>query len=182
VRDPIQSLLTAIERDEGGIAIVWCPDSGLRDWLVDEVESLAPAGIECFRTSTVEAALTEPNGLVLLVPNNERDVVLNLDGSRDRLRNEERPRTQPIVLFLLRGGDGQEALAKEAIALGSWVGGSDTDPEELSQIDLTAEREIFEGREQLTPEVWLARWRSGQLPRTSANFRIAYRASLLVEP
>ena len=121
MREPMQALLGAIERDEGGIAVVWCPDMGLREWLVGEVESLVPTATQPFRASTVEEALVLPNRMALLIPDNEEEVVLDLDGSRDRLRNEENPRTQPIVLFLLRNGDGQRALAEKAISLASWI-------------------------------------------------------------
>jgi hypothetical protein len=31
----------------------------------------------------------------------------------------------------------------------------------------------------MTPEAWLAQWRSGALPETAANFRTAHNAMLL---
>jgi hypothetical protein len=182
MRDPIQTLLSALERDEGGIALVWCPDLGLRDWLVAEVESLAPEGSEPFRTASVEEAIDAPNRLALVVPDDERTTVLDLDGSRDRLRSEERPRTQPVVLFLLRDGDGRQALATEAISLSSWVGGSDADPEALAEIDVMAERERFHGENGKTPEQWLQDWRTQGSPKTSELFGVAYRAMLLERP
>ena len=43
--------------------------------------------------------------MVLLVPADEREVVLDLDASRDRLL--EPARAHPVVLFLLRNGDGR---------------------------------------------------------------------------
>jgi hypothetical protein len=179
MRDPIQSLLGAIERDEGGIAIVWCPDLGLRDWLAGEVESLAGEGSQPFRTSSVEEALAAPRQMALLIPNDERAVVLDLDGSRDRLRNDEQPRTQPIVMFLLRDGDGQRALAEEAISLSSWVGGSDADPEALAEVDVMAERERFQGETGQTPDEWLRDWRTATSARPVESYRLAYRALLL---
>jgi len=156
MRDPIQALMTAMERDLGGVAVVWCPDLGLREWLVGEVESLAPAGSDPAVVDGVEAALAQPKRLMLLVPGNDREVVLDLDASRDRLRSEDAPRTQPIVLFLLRNGDGEKALATEAISLASWVSGSDADPDALAQVDARAEREAFEHEVGTTPEEWLA--------------------------
>ena len=60
MRDPVQAMINAIERDRGGVAIVWYPDLGLRDWLVGEVESLAPAGSHPVRKVDVESALAAP--------------------------------------------------------------------------------------------------------------------------
>ena len=39
--NPTQALISALERDLGGVAVVWCPDLGLREQLIDEVEGLA---------------------------------------------------------------------------------------------------------------------------------------------
>ena len=44
MREATEVLQSALQRDDGGIAVVWCPDLGLRDWLVSEVDSLAPTG------------------------------------------------------------------------------------------------------------------------------------------
>ncbi len=180
MRDPVQSMINAIERDKGGIAVMWCPDLGLRDWLVGEVESLASVDTRPVRKVDVEGALAEPSRLVLLIPENEREVVLDLDASRDRLLGTGR--SQPVVLFLIRGSDGQRALAGEAMSLASWVGGSDADPDALAQIDPQAEGEAFLRDVGATPEQWLDRWRTGSLPQTSENFRTAYRAMLLEAP
>lgn len=181
MREPIQTLLGAIERDEGGIAVVWSPDMGLRSWLVGEVESLVPTSAEPFRTASIEEALASPDRMALLVPDDEEATVLDLDGSRDRLRDEDHPRTQPIVLFLLRHGDGARALAQQAISLSSWIGGSDADPEALAEIDVVAERARFEEKTGKTPEAWLASWRAEEVPQTGENFAMAYRAMLLEE-
>ncbi|HET7504519.1 MAG TPA: hypothetical protein VFK02_26035 [Kofleriaceae bacterium] len=180
MRDPVEAMLNAIERDVGGVAIIWCPDLGLREWLVGEVETLAASDAHPVRKTDVESALAEPSRLVLLVPDIEREVVRDLDASRDRML--EAPRSQPIVLFLIRGGDGQRALAAEAMSLASWVGGSDADPDALAQVDPTAERAAFQRELGTTPEQWLEGWRSGSRPHTSKNFRTAYRAMLLEEP
>lgn len=178
MRDPVQAMINAIERDRGGVAIVWYPDLGLRDWLVGEVESVAPAGSNPVRKESVEGALAAPASLVLLVPTGERDVVLDLDASRDRLL-EPPGRSQPIVLFLLRGGDGQRTLAGEAMSLASWVGGSDADPEDIARIDVKRERASFEHDLGISPESWLKHWRGGAYPNTAESFRTAYRAMLL---
>lgn len=177
MRSAVESLLNALDRESGGVAIVLCPDYGLRDWLVEQVESLAPKEAEPKRVADVEAALAEPSRLVLLIPSNEREIVLDLDASRDRALEPER--SYPIVLFLLRDGDGERALAKEAPSLRSWVGGSDADPEALAEIDVENEREIFTRKQGATPESWLRQWRAGELPETGENLRIAHYASLL---
>src|SRR6187402_3360243 len=131
MRNAVQSMLNAVDREAGGVAMVLCPDFGLRDWLVEQVESLAPEAAHALRVSNVEAALAEPKRLVLLIPRDEREAVLDLDASRDRILQEP-ARSQPIVLFLLRAGDGERALANEAPSLRSWIGGSDADPESLA--------------------------------------------------
>lgn len=179
MREVTETLLSALQRDEGGVAIVWCPDLGLRDWIVSEVESLASPSARPFRTASVEEAIAEPERLSLLIPNDEKATVLDLDGSRDRLRGESHGRSQPIVLFLLRGGDGQRALAEHAPSLSSWAGGSDVDPEELAQIDPAAEREEFLERTGATPEAWLVPWRAGATARDGETYALAYWAALL---
>lgn len=178
MRDPIEALLSAMSRDRGGIAIVWSPmDLGIRDWLVSQVESLAPERAPLV-VNTVEAALAEPKRLALLVPSNEREAVEDLDASRDRIRSEESPRTQPILLFLFRDGDGQKALA-DAVSLQSLCGGSGPDPEELAEIDVEQERVEFQRETRQTPETWLRAWRNDTLVRTADSYALASRASLL---
>jgi len=180
VRNAIESLLNAIGREAGGVAIILCPDYGLRDWLVEQVESLVAIETPALRVYDVEAALAEPSRLVLLIPNNEREVVLDLDASRDRILQDP-ARSQPIVLFLLRDGDGERALANEAPSLRSWISGSDADPEKLAEVDVPGERAAFVAKYGVTPEAWLAQWRSGALPESGENYRTAYDA-LFIEP
>lgn len=136
VMNPTQALISAIERDLGGIAVVWCPDLGLRDGLVDEVEGLAGPSAAPFRTASVDEAIKAPDRMALLVPNDELAVIDELEGRRDQLLADP-PRTQPVVLFLLRDGDGRVALAK-APGLSSWVRGSDVDPDRIAEARLAA--------------------------------------------
>ncbi len=180
MRNAIQSLLNAVEREAGGVAVVYCPDFGLREWLVEQVEELVATETATLRVADVEAALAQPNRLVLLIPDNEREAVLDLDASRDRILQDP-GRSQPIVLFLLRNGDGARTLARDAPSLRSWVGGSDTDPEKIAEIDVPAERQNFRDQNGLTPEDFLGRWRSGELPESGPNFRLAHQAMLLEE-
>jgi hypothetical protein len=177
VREAIQSLVGAMERDRGGLAIVSCPDLRLRETLVEEVESLTPTEALAFRTSDVRTAIAAPDRRVLLIPDNEREVVLDLDGCREQALDP--PRSQPIILFLIRGGDGFNTLATHAPSLWSWARGNDVDPERLAEIDVDHARAEFEQRTGMTPEQWLALWRDGTTPRTDANYALTARALLL---
>ena len=181
MRDPNQAIISAISRDDGGIAIIWCPlDAGVRDWLIAEVQSFCAPNTNPVQVATVDEAMNEPNRLVLLVPelSDERDVVLDLNGSRDRILNEDNPRTQPIVLFLFREGEGQRALA-EAPSLVSISNGSTPDPEALAEVDVEEERAAFKAQTSQTPEAWLIEWRADGIPHTPKNFIHAYQAMLL---
>jgi len=177
MRESNQSLVGALERDLGGLAIVFCADFTRRAQLVEEVASLASSRAAPLRTADVRAAIAAHDRLVLLVPDNEREVVLDLDGSREQTL--EPARTQPIVLFLMRDGDGSKALALEAPSIWSWASGNDVDPEALSEIDIDAERASFLERTGQTPEAWLAQWRTGEMPQDAAAYVLAYRAALL---
>jgi len=178
IREPVASLLSAMTRDRGGIAVVWCPDLGLRDWLVTEVESLAPPDAQPLRATELNEIEKAPHRMGLLVPKNERETVLDLDGNRDRIAGDDSGRTQPVVLFLLRDGDGAKALT-EAVSLSSWIRGSDPDPEALAEVDVEAERNEFVQSTGHTPEDWLTRWRAGTTSQNAVNHSIAYRAMLL---
>ncbi|WP_152622342.1 hypothetical protein [Archangium violaceum] len=174
--DPVASIANAIQRDGGdGIVVVYYPDLGVRDWLVSEVESIAAVETSV-RTDSVKDARTHMDSLVLLLPANERAAVEELDGARDQFL--EPKRAYPVVLFLLRDGDGARAL-REAPSLASWVRGSDPDPELLAEVDVEAERRAFEAGAGASPEEWLARWRAKEIPMDASNVVLSYRASLL---
>ncbi len=178
--NPTQALLSAIERDLGGVAVVWCPDLGLRDWLVDEVAGLAAPDASPFRTASVDESIRTPHRMALLVPDDERAVVEELEGRRDQLLADP-PRTQPVILFLLRDGDGRNALARSP-SLSSWVRGSDVDPDQLAEVDAASERTRFEADAGQSVEDWLARWRAGAIDRNGETFARAYWAALLERP
>ncbi|WAS97935.1 hypothetical protein [Nannocystis punicea] len=180
MREPGVALAGALARDEGGLTIVTCPDLDLRDWLVKEVESLVPTGAAPFRTTSVAEALREPNRMALLIPSDEAEVVRDLDACRDQALDP--PRTQPIVLFLLRHGDGHRTLATEAPSAWSWASGNDVDPEELAELDVDAERAAFTDEAGAPPEDWLVPWRAGQLPRSQENYTRAFWAMTLEQP
>jgi hypothetical protein len=178
--NPTQALISAIERDIGGVAVVWCPDLGLRDWLVDEVAGLAGPTAAPFRTASVDEAINAPDRMALLIPMDEHAVVEELEGRRDQLLADP-PRTQPVILFLLREGDGRVALAN-APGLSSWVRGSDVDPDRIAEVDVTADRARFEAEAGRSVESWLADWRAGTIPRDGESFARAYWAALLEQP
>jgi hypothetical protein len=172
-----QALIKAIERAVGGVEVVWCPDLGLRDWLVDEVAGLAGPTAAPFRTASVDEAIKTPHRMALLVPDDERAVVEELEGRRDQLLVDP-SRTQPVILFLLRDGDGRVALAK-APGLSGWVRGSDVDPERIAEVDATSERSSFQAEVGQSVEDWLVAWRAGDIPRDGETFARAYWAALL---
>jgi hypothetical protein len=178
--NPTQALLSAIERDLGGVAVVWCPDLGLRDWLVREVEGLAGPSAAPFCTSSVDEAIKAPDRMALLIPIDEHATVEELEGRRDQLLADP-TRTQPVILFLLRDGDGRVALANSP-GLSSWVRGSDVDPDRIAQVDVTTDRARFEAEVGRSVDDWLAAWRAGTIPRDGESFGRAYWAALLEQP
>jgi hypothetical protein len=128
----------------------------------------------------VEEAIKSPHRMALLVPNDEQAVVQELDGRRDQLLADP-ARTQPVVLFLLRDGDGRTALAK-APSLSSWVRGSDVDPDRIAEVDVPAERARFLGETGKSVEDWLVAWRAGEIHRDGETLSRAYLAVLLEPP
>jgi hypothetical protein len=176
MRDPTLSILSALNRVDGGFVIVWCSDFAARDWLVTEVESLAGPEIGCLRVVTAAEALDHREELVLLVPGDEEAAIKDLDALRDRFL--EPARSRPVVVFLLRDGPGRRALA-EAPGFASLVRGSDPDPDELAEVDPRKERREFKHETGRTPREWLSRWRAGKVPRDAANLALAYWALLL---
>lgn len=178
--NPTQALLSAIERDLGGVAVVWCPDLGLRDWLIEEVAGLASPEASPVQVASVDEALAAPHRMVLLVPTNERAIVEELEGRRDQLLAEPL-RTQPVVLFLIRNGDGQSELARSP-SLSSWIRGSDVDPDRLAEVDVDSERARFEAETGQRVEEWLMAWRTGAIPHNGESFARAYWAALLERP
>lgn len=128
--DLVRAIPGALDRDEGGTAFTGrTVDIGLHDGLVDEVDSQVNFAARPFRTSSVGDALAQPDPLALLVPDiaGEGDAVLDLDGSRECIFDEEQSCPHTPVFFLFRGGDGAGALT-QAPSLRSVTIGSDPDP------------------------------------------------------
>jgi|JI10StandDraft_1071094.scaffolds.fasta_scaffold174068_2 hypothetical protein len=179
VPTPTQVLVNALERDRGGLAIVIWPSLELRAWLIDEVAAL-PAMAEgggAVVVKTVDDALSAGDRPVLLVPEDERVAVDDLDGSRDQFAE----RSYPLVLFLYRDGDGERLLPFRP-SLASWARGSRVDPDQLAEVDLDAERKRFFAEVGEPPMTWLEKWHARQVPRDGAGYARAYWAELLCQP
>jgi len=155
---------------------VYYPDPGLLEWLVGEVTSLAPFDAPHTRVRTVADALAQPESLVLLLPLDERSAVEELEAIRDQFL--EAPRKAPVVLFLLRDGDGHRALA-HAPGFASIIRGRDLDPEGSAEVDISVERKRFEAETGLLPDAWLRRWKDGAVPRNAESLGLSYWAKVL---
>ena len=132
-----------------------------REDLVAALRAFAPAGVAIDESRTVDDAFQNPDHVVLLLPDNEAEAVKALAAGRDGL--EALGRTQPVFLFLLRGGTGDAAL-RASPHLQSWMQGRDVDRELVESIDVPSERKRFQEEAGATPEEWLARWKAGGLP------------------
>ncbi|MBI4817461.1 MAG: hypothetical protein HY791_14465 [Deltaproteobacteria bacterium] len=174
-RNPTQAILSALRRDQGGLVLFWYPDDQARLELIGQVEALTGESIT--ETESVEEALAARDRLVFLRSNREQELVLELDGNRDRFLEPKRAR--PVVLLLQRDGPGRDALTKDAPSLRSWIAGSDPDPELIATIDVDAARSSFSKQFGASPESWLERWRAGKIAATLDNFGALHRASLL---
>lgn len=174
--DPMLDLASALDRDASAFVVVYYPERITRESLLADVESLLPASVPHLRTASIDEALAHPEALVSLLPDDESAAVLTLDGMREHFLQP--PRQQPVVLFLLRGGQGEKTLP-HAPAFASWIRGQEVDPEKLAQIDVEQERGDFLARTGRTPQVWLASWRAGEMAATAETLALSYRAQLL---
>jgi hypothetical protein len=159
------------------LVIVFYEEPSSREQLIEDIQLLAPGGMEVRRTSRIEDAFTAEPMLLLLTPEDERRAVELLEGGRELMRG----RTVPAVLFLLRGGEAERALA-ELPALASWTRGMLIDPERVGEVDVAAEREHFQQEAGCSPEEWLADFRAGRIPDTTENLLRSHRALLLERP
>lgn len=172
------SLPDALLRDRGSVTVVYAPDVATRDELVEDVVSFLPPADPVHRVTLGDDVFAQPPGWVLLVPADEEDAVLTMDGRREQLLD----RAHPVVLFLLNGGAGERALAEQAPSLSSWLAGNGADPETEDPTDADALRRSFVDATGQTPEAWLAAWRAHALPYTLDNVLRSYDAWLAAEP
>lgn len=172
--DPAAEVWNALNSGASPIVVVYYPDLGARRAAVEEVASIASPKWPLHETTTVSDAWEHPDSLVLLIPEDERTVVEDLDGLRDAFG----ARTRPVVLFLMRDGDGARLLPT-TLSLVGWVRGSDVDPDRAADIDEEAERQKFERLTGMTVEAWLVRYRAGEVPADAPGLARTYRALLL---
>lgn len=156
------------------MGLVIYSDHSQRSELIQELELLVPSGLPVLRTSSVDEVSAHPDKLILLTPLDEAGAVLTLDGRREQFLN----RRVPMLLFLLRGGEGLKALS-EAPGLASWLNGSEVEPERLQSIDLESQTRAFLERTGKTPEAWLDSYKAGEIPETFENILLTHRARLL---
>jgi hypothetical protein len=133
--------------------------------------------VEVRRSSRVEDAFSNEPVLLLLVPEDERKAVELLEGGRELMRG----RTVPAVLFLLRGGEAERALA-ELPALASWTRGAQVDPANVGEINVEEERARFLQDAGCSPEDWLADFRAGRIADSAENLLRSHQAMLLERP
>ncbi len=164
-----KALLLAVDSADP-LALVVYDDGEGREALIDEVETLRPA--DWVRIDDPMCVFTEQRP-VLLTPLDEAACVRRLEGRRDILlaRGES-----PVVLFLLGGGTGLAALS-QAPNLKSWLQGAQAEPD--APLDLDTERRSFEAKTGASPEVWLKRWRRGEIAESAQTHGLAIRAGLL---
>lgn len=159
------------------LVIVFYEEPASRDRLIEDIEMLAPEGVELRRSSRVEEAFSTDSVLLVLTPADERKAVELLEGGRELMRG----RNLPAVLFLLRGGEAEHALA-ELPALASWSHGVQVDAERAGEVDPEAERASFQQEVGRSPEEWLAEYRSGRITDTAENLLHVHRALFLERP
>ncbi len=170
-RTSTSSLLHAVAGADP-LAIVIYPDSEERAHLIDEVRELRGGAWRVMEDPhALFGSADEP---IFLLPADEGACVRLLERRREMLIDRE----GPIVLFLLRGGTGQDAL-RESPALKSWVLGKESDPLALEEIDVDDARAAFEEGTGMTPEAWLRAWRSGAIPETTEAHAWAHDALLI---
>lgn len=161
--------------DEGDpICLVLYPSFGALEETIETVRLLAPSTWTLARTADVEDAFRNLDVPLLLTPSDEVAAVRRLDGKRDALVE----RTAPVVLFVLKGGAAEHALA-EAPGLASWLRGRVFDPEP-EEIDVEQELRKFEQEAGRPPRDWLDAWYRGEIGDTLEN-NLRYQTALLLE-
>ncbi len=176
MHDALYEIANALEREPGGIVVIYYRDRDALEWVLSDVRAVS--GQPGVLVSTVDEAIAHHDALVFLDGPNGAGLVRELAEKRDRVL--EPPRQFPLVLFLLRGGSGTEEL-KFQPALASAVRGSDIDPDEASTIDVASGRSQFEAQTGVTPEAWLAEHQDETARTNAETLALYYRARLLTE-
>jgi len=173
MRDASSALWQALQSGNPIIVVLY-EDADLREDLVSEMEALLPLGRKAQRSSDVTDVFTTLDVFLFLTPVDERQSLLVLDGRREALLD----RRAPVILLLLRDGEGVRSLS-EVPGLASWLQGNEIDPYSLQQIDWKQERATFERQTGMSPEGWLEAYRAGRIPDTLENGLLATQAGLL---
>lgn len=144
--------------------------------LLEQLPLLLDQDVAWRQTSEVSDLFDHPEEVVLLCPDDEAAALRALSGQRELLVD----RTQPVVLFLLRGGSAQSHLADTDMAgLSSWLQGSIVDIHALETPDVVTGEQDFIALAGQAPADWLRAWREGRLDDTLDNQLLYHRAALL---
>lgn len=147
-----------------------------RDALLAQLPLFLDEGVAHAKTKSVEDLISKPDTALFFCPDDEPGALRALVGQREMLLD----RTQPAVLFLLRGGTAHRLLADAQMAgLSSWLQGSIIDVHTLESIDESAGTKDFAELTGQSPAEWLRDWHRGALPDTLDNQLLYHRAVLL---
>lgn len=147
--------------------------------LLAQLPLLLDEGVPCRQTAQVAEVFAAPNTVILLCPDNEEEALRALSGQRELLVD----RSQPVVLFLLRGGSAQQLFSDAAMAgLSSWLQGSILDIHALETPNPAAGSDEFAALTGQTPADWLRAWLHGALEDSLDNQLLYHRAVLLAPP
>ncbi len=157
------------------VCLVLYSSVGTLDDTIETVRLVAPTSWRPTRTTNVEDAFKKQDEPLLLTPDDEVSAILTLDGRREALVE----RSEPVVVFLLKGGSGEQSL-RRAPNLASWLRDGIFDPEP-AEIDVEQEQRRFVEVTGRSPRQWLDVWQRGEIPDTLDNNVLYQRALLLGE-
>jgi hypothetical protein len=157
------------------VCLVLYANVGTLEDTIETVRLVAPITWQPTRTTDVEDAFRKPDEPLLLTPVDEVEAIMTLDGRREALID----RTAPVVLFVLKGGSGEQAL-HGAPNLAGWLRDGTFDPEP-AEIDVAEEQTRFAKIAGSSPRQWLEAWQRGEIPDTLDNNVLYQRALLLGE-
>ena len=173
---PYAALWRMVEARAPLVVVVYADPASREEW-VEEMEMLyGLAGQPVERGVTADDLLERPDKplIVLPEPESEAELIEQLSVTRDRLYR----RTAPAALFLERDGPGLGSLSTQP-AIASFLQGVVVDPEAEGKLDLKQERQRFMDATGESPDGWLVRYRSNELPDTLDHALLYLRALLL---
>lgn len=167
--------LWALLHQKSPVGLVLYSSIGTLNDTIETVQLVAPSSWQPTRTTDVEDAFRKQDEPLLLTPDDEVAAIMTLDGRREALVD----RTEPVILFILKGGGAEQAL-RWAPNLAGWLRDAVFDPEP-AEIDLEQEQLRFAEETGRSPQQWLDAWRRGEIADTLDNNIIYQRAMLLGE-